>query len=146
MKEASWSDCIESNSAIRVSPNKERAKSLIETSKERINLIKEINEKNCNFVFEDYYTSVLELLQALVSLKGYKITNHLCLGFYLRDILKKESLYLIFDDIRYKRNSLTYYGRRMDFETAKHSIEKCKKVVEDLMKEMRNEKIDNKQG
>lgn len=140
MKEASWNDCLESSSAVGVSPNKERAKSLAETAKERIKLIKEITEKNCNFVFEDYYTSVLELLQALVSLKGYKITNHLCLGFYLRDILKKENLYLIFDDIRYKRNSLTYYGKRMDFETAKHSIEKCKKVIEALMKELRNEK------
>lgn len=137
MKEASWVDCLESNSAVRVSPDKERAESLVETSGERIKLIKEINEKNCNFVFEDYYTSVLELLQALVILSGYKIVNHICLGYYLRDALKREDLFMIFDDVRYKRNSLTYYGKRMDFETAKKSIEHCKKLITSIRKEIK---------
>ena len=45
MKEASWTDCIESNSALKCSSDKGRAKSLIETADERIKLIKEINEK-----------------------------------------------------------------------------------------------------
>ena len=132
MKDASWGDCLENNSAVKVSYDKERAESLIETSEERTSLIKEISGKNCNFVFEDYYTSVLELLQALVVLKGYKIINHLCLGYYLRDVLKRDDLYLIFDDIRYKRNSLTYYGKKMDFETAKQAIDKCKRLIKEL--------------
>ncbi len=129
MKEASWNDCVETNSVKKISQDIERANSLIKTSKERISLINEINEKNCNFVFEDYYTSMLELLQALVIKKGYNILNHLCLGYYLRDVLKKDDLFRIFDDLRYKRNALTYYGNRMDFETAEASIEKCKKLI-----------------
>ena len=122
MKEASWNDCIEENSAIKVFPDRERAKSLIETADERTSLIERVNEKNCNFVFEDYYVSVLEYLQALVLLKGYKILNHICLGYYLRDVLKYEDLFRIFDDLKYKRNSLTYYGKIMDFEIAKNSL------------------------
>lgn len=129
MKDASWNDCIENNSAKEVSPNIERAKALIETAEERISIIKDINEKNCNFVFEDYYTSLLELLQALVIKKGYNILNHLCLGYYMRDVLKRDDLYIVFDDLRYKRNSLTYYGNRMDIDTAKQAIEKCKKLI-----------------
>ncbi|MCK5333918.1 MAG: hypothetical protein KAJ24_05360 [Candidatus Aenigmarchaeota archaeon] len=92
----------------------------------------EVNEKNCNFVFEDYYTSIIELLQAKTFKKGYKILNHVCLGFYIRDILKRDDLYLIFDDLRYKKNSLTYYGNRMDFDTAKQAIEKCKKLIKEI--------------
>jgi len=133
MREASWNDCIETNSVKKVSPDIERANSLIETSEERINIIKEVNKKNCNFVFEDYYTSLLELLQALVIKKGYNILNHLCLGYYLRDVLKKDDLFRMFDDLRYKRNALTYYGNRMDFETAKASIEKCKELINKIM-------------
>jgi len=132
MKEASWDECIENDSAKNVSPDLQRAKSLMETARDRTNLIKSITEKNCNFVFEDYYTSLLELLQALVIKKGYKILNHLCLGYYLRDILKREDLYMAFDDLQYKRNSLTYYGNRMDFETTKQSIEKCKKIINEI--------------
>ena len=132
MKEASWNECIESNSAIRAVPDKERAKSLIEIAEQRIALIKEIDENNCNFVFEDYYTSLLELLQALLIKNGYKVLNHLCLGYYIRDVLKRDDLFRIFDDVRYKRNSLTYYGKRMDFDTCKEAIEKCKKLIQEI--------------
>ena len=134
MKEACWDDCLFNKSAKRVTPDIKRAKSLIETAEERISLVKEINEKSCNFVFEDYYTSILEFLQAKAFIDGYNTLNHICLGFYLRDVLKREDLFNIFDDLRYKRNSLTYYGSRMDFETAKQSIEKCKKLIGELKK------------
>ena len=140
MREASWEECIENNSTVRISSDKERAMSLIETAKERIAIIKEINESTCNFVFEDYYTSLLELIQSLVLIRGFKVLNHTCLGFYLRDVLKRKDLFLIFDDLRYKRNSLTYYGRKMDFETAKASIEKCKTVMKEIEKEIKNAK------
>ena len=132
MKETNWNDCLRNKSAKTASPDIKRAESLTETANERINLIAEINEKNCNFVFEDYYTSILELLQAIAFKHGFNILNHICLGVYLRDILKREELYPLFDDVRYKRNSLTYYGSRMDFETAKHAIEKCKKIIKGL--------------
>lgn len=131
-RETNWNDCIMNKSAKSVTPDLNRATSLIETANERINLIKKINEKNCNFVFEDYYTSLLELLQAITFKKGYNILNHVCLGFYLKDVLKNEALYILFDDIRYKRNSLTYYGSRMDFETAKQAIDKCKKIIKEI--------------
>jgi len=132
MKDRNWNDCLNSNFAKIITPDINRSKSLTETSNERINLIKEVNEKNCNFVFEDYYTSLLELLQAKTFKEGFNILNHICLGFYLRDILKREDLYILFDDIRFKRNSLTYYGNRMDYETAKEAIKKCKKIIKEL--------------
>jgi len=138
MKETNWDNCLTNRSAKSVTPDLRRAESLIETAKERISLIKEITEKNCNFVFEDYYTSILELLQAMTFKKGYNILNHICLGFYLRDILKREDLYLLFDDLRFKRNSLTYYGSRMDFEIAKQAIEKCRRIIKELQEKTHN--------
>lgn len=132
MKEQNWEDCLINSLAKKQSSDKERAKSLVETSQERISLIKEINEKNCNFVFEDYYTSLMELLQAITFEKGFNVSNHVCLGFYLRDILKRPDLFNLFDDARFKRNSLTYYGNRMDFETAKDAINKCKRIIKEL--------------
>lgn len=132
MKETSWQDCLTSHSAKSGTPDLKRAASLRETARERISLIKEITERNCNFVFEDYYTSLLELLQAAAFEKGYTVLNHICLGFYIRDVLQKEHLFFPFDDVRYKRNSLTYYGSRMDFETAKDAIGKCKKIMKEL--------------
>lgn len=132
MKEIAWDDCLTKKSARETTPDISRAKSLIDTAKERISLIKEINELNCNFVFEDYYTSLLELLQAMAFKQGLNISNHICLGFYLRDVLKREDIFLLFDDVRFKRNSLTYYGSRMDFVTAMQAIEKCKRIIKEF--------------
>lgn len=140
MKEADWEDCLFNKSAKSASPDLKRAKSLIETAEERISIVKEINEKNCNFVFEDYYTSVLELLQAESFLEGYNILNHVCLGFYLRDVLKRNDLFILFDDLRYKRNSLTYYGSRMDFETAKQAIMNSRKLIKELEEIIKSDK------
>ncbi|MEK6841864.1 MAG: hypothetical protein AABX91_01795 [Nanoarchaeota archaeon] len=133
MKDSSWEDCIESNSAIKVTPNKQKAMSLVEVAEGRINVFKmDLNEKTANYIFEDYYTSVLEFVQAIVFLKGYKVNNHICLGFFLRDFLKKEELFRTFDDCRFKRNSLMYYGKKMDFEVAKEAINKSKSLLSEL--------------
>ena len=77
-----WKDCLKNKSAREVTPDGKRAKSLKETAEGRIILIKEVNEKNCNYVFEDYYTSIIELLQAIAFKKGHNILNHICLGSF----------------------------------------------------------------
>lgn len=141
-KESTWQECLESASSLRVSPDLGKAKSLIDTAKGRIEFLKStsLTEGNVNYVFEGYYSSALEMLHALIILKGYKVSNHLCLGFYIRDILKNDSLFRVFDDCRYKRNSLVYYGRKMDFETAKISIEKCLKLIKEVEQLLKAEK------
>lgn len=133
MKESSWSECLNYSSAIKVTPDKEKAESLVETARDRIKFsLRKLSEKNANYVFEGYYSSILEMMHAIVVLDGYKISNHICLGFYIRDALKNDELFRLFDDCRYKRNSLVYYGKRMDFETARDSIEKAKRLFKEL--------------
>jgi len=142
MKEASWKDCLDSNSSIKVTPDKSKSNSLIETAKERIEYsTREINKQNANYVFEGYYSSILEILHALVLIDGYKISNHVCLGYYLKEIVKRDDLFMIFDDCRFKRNSLVYYGKRMDFDIAKDAIEKSKKLFKELNKIISEKKL-----
>jgi hypothetical protein len=38
----------------------------------------------------------------------------------------------MFDDCRFKRNSLVYYGKTLDLSVAKESIEKCKQLIIEL--------------
>lgn len=133
MKEANWKECIENYSSIKITPDTQKAKCLIDTANDRIQYCnKEMTERTANYIFEDYYTSIMELIQALALLQGYKINNHLCLGFYLRDIIKKEELFRTFDDLRYKRNSLVYYGKRMEFNICKKAIKDSKKIMREL--------------
>ena len=130
----SWKECLENNCATPISSDKQKAKSLIKTAKGRIKFLQEnkIKDENANYIFEGYYSSALELLHAILLLHGYKVGNHICLGYYLRDILKNDKLYRRFDDCRFKRNSLIYYGKKMDFEIAKDAIEKCNHLMQEL--------------
>lgn len=132
-KNSDWEDCKEENFSVKITPNKGKVKSLIDTADGRINYANEKkNGKHLSYVFEDYYTSLIEMIHALVILKGYNVSNHLCLGFYLRDVLKKEKLYRLFDDVRFKRNSLVYYGKKMETEEALESIKKCKTLIDEI--------------
>ncbi len=134
MNESSWDDCLELNSSIKISPNKSKAKSLIETAKGRLDYLAKDSEnpQTAIYIFEGKYTCVVELIHALTILDGYKINNHICLGNYIKDVLKKEELFRIFDDCRIKRNSLVYYGRRMDFEICKDTIKKLNHLINEL--------------
>ena len=136
MKESCWEDCINENSSIKITYDKAKAKFLIETAEGRIKFVSnnKIDETNANYIFECYYTSILELIQAIVSIHGFKVSNHLCLGFFLRDVLKKEDLFSTFDDCRFKRNSLVYYGNKMNFETSKQAIKKSQELFNELLK------------
>jgi hypothetical protein len=53
-------------------------------------------------------------------------------GFLSERHIKKDSLSRIFDDLRFKRNSLVYYGKRMDFDTCKKAIIDSKKIMQEL--------------
>src|SRR3989338_479968 len=135
MKINSWKECIELNKSLIISSDKAKAKSLLDTAKARICFAEEIILKysNANFVFELYYTSLIEILHAIVLYDGFKVENHVCLGYYLLDVLKKEPLYRLFDACRFKRNSLVYYGNKMDYELALELIEKAKKLIKELL-------------
>ncbi len=117
MKEADWGECIAYNSSAKISPDKSRARSLVSTAHGRIDYLmaQKINELSARYIFEGYYASVLEMLHAFIILEGYKVENHICLGYYLRDILKNVSLFRLFDGCRFKRNSLVYLWGKNKF-------------------------------
>jgi len=132
-KISDWEECKEESFSVKITPNKGKVKSLIDTAEGRINYADEKKEgKHLSYVFEDYYTSLIEMIHALVILEGYKVSNHFCLGFYLRDVLKKDKLFRLFDNVRFKRNSLIYYGKKLDSEEALESIEKCKTIINEV--------------
>lgn len=134
MKDASWEECIMNYDAVKVSPDKGKANSLLETAKERIVFLdkNKLDETNARFIFEGYYSSAIEIIHALLALKGFKVENHICLAYYLRDVMKEEKLFRIFDDSKFKRNSAVYYGKKLDFEIAKESIGKMKMLIREI--------------
>lgn len=134
MRPSSWDDCINQATSRRVTPDIWKASSLLETARARVAFVTTgpLTRENASFVFEGYYTSLLETVHALVVAKGFNVANHLCLGYYLRDVLHRDDLFRAFDDGRFKRNALVYYGKRLDLEMAKVTIRSLETVMDEL--------------
>ncbi len=141
MKEANWSDCLETNNAFSSTADLPKAKSLREIALLRLDFCNRntIDEKSANFLFEDYYASLLELLHALIILRKYKVNNHVCVGFFIRDVLRREDFFSLFDNFRFKRNSITYYGKPMEFAVAEKTIQNCIFLIKEVEKILEHE-------
>ena len=132
----SWQDCIDDYCAIKISVDIQKINSLLSTANGRIDFVNsiDITDNNVNFIFENYYTSILELLHSIVLKKGFKVSNHICLGFYLKDSLNNRKVFDLYDELRMKRNSLVYYGKQMDTKIVRNSVDKSKRLYEELLK------------
>ena len=124
------------NNVLRITPDPAKSKSLIETANARMSFVKEhsLKESNVSFIFECLYASLIEKLHAHALIHGFKIMNHLCLGFYSKNIERNDELFLMFEECRIKRNELVYDGKRLKLETAMKVIVICEKLLKEIDK------------
>ena len=119
--------------------DKELIKSLIEMSEIKENTVKtaNINKINIPAYVSLAYDSLREILEALCILNGYKVLSHICMGEFLKDKIKDFD-YNEFDRIRWIRNSINYYGEKVEFEQGKEIINKIfavkKKILDKYLK------------
>ena len=104
----------------------------------KINSVKEIAEskiKAANALADEHYYGKLtlfydalrELLECVALVKGYKIYNHECYTYFLKEIIRESEKSDEFDSIRKIRNAVNYYGKELK-----------PKQAEDLIKRIRN--------
>ena len=65
-------------------------------------------------------------------MNSYKFLDHESIGFFLRDILKEQSVYNKFNRYRKLRNGINYYGDNIEIETVKEAISEIPKLVKEL--------------
>ncbi len=75
-----------------------------------------------------------EYCEAIGYLRGYKFLDHESIGYFLRDILKEQSVSMKFDRYRKLRNGINYYGEDIDIETVKEAIIEVPKLIKELEK------------
>ncbi len=106
-------------------PNKSKAISLIEIAdiKEEAVRSANIDKNNVNAFLPMAYDALRETLEALCLILGYNVTNHVCMGELLRELVPAFD-YHSFDRFRYARISINYYGKKVDYEQGKEMINK----------------------
>lgn len=126
-----WKECINKRIVRSAETDDELIKSLIETSKNTL-LSADflfLNETTSVSKLSLCYDSLRELLEALALKKGYKIYNHECYTGFLKDIIGDSELSERFNRIRLLRNSVNYYGQKVDLRDAKDKIEELKSLI-----------------
>ncbi len=131
---------------IKVSPDKEKVKSILQLIKEREEFTNSIDhEKFSTNASENYYEIIKELANALLLLDGLKTTGeyaHKDLIDYLINYKEfTESDILFMNDLRIKRNNSAYEGKKIESSYLINNknrilelIEKLKKVTKSKLK------------
>jgi len=129
-------ECFRKGLIKKTNKDKELVKSLIEMSniKEISVRTAKINEVIISAYVSLAYDSLREILEALCILKGYKVLSHICIGELLKSILEDFD-YEEFDRLRWVRNSINYYGEKVEFGQGKEIIEKIFAIKKKILKE-----------
>ena len=131
-----FEDSLEENKARGITPNKIRASSLINSSIQAIETAKmiSINNNSKKTILRELYEGLREYCEAIGYSKGYKFLDHESIGFFIRDVLKEQSIYGKFDRYRKLRNGINYYGEDIDIETVKEALVEIPKLIKELGK------------
>lgn len=78
------------------------------------------------------YDSLRELLEALAIKNGYKIYNHECYTYFLKEIMHEGSKGDEFDGLRKIRNNINYYGKELSLDESKDILERMKRLRGDI--------------
>ena len=131
-----WKTCLDEGNSAKITPDRKRAIFLMKHAEKTLKILEEIklDNDNCSVFFTNYYDALLELLHAIMYHNGYKVKNHYCLGYYLRDNMKDFESFRVFDRARIVRNSVIYYGERFDKEIFDEVIGQIKLTFAKLKK------------
>ncbi len=123
----------------KVKENPERAKSLIaEAEKKRVFMLRVIQqlsfqETEPNFIIDNCYDILIELIRALLFFAGYSSRNsHEAEVSYMRHLGFMEPEVSFMDELRYFRNGIKYYGKILEKEYAQKVLEFHNKLYPQL--------------
>ena len=112
-----------------------RAKSLSEIVKKRMETARKMEP---NFKLEFAYESIIESIEAVMAVDGYKSYSHEANIAYLRVLGFPESMVIEADNLRVKRHRSKYYGRKVSEEEGEKAIKTAERIIgklENILKE-----------
>lgn len=121
---------------IKKTPDRIRAKSLVEMAKERLEIIIPSTPKETMYKFlEEYYETIVQLITALMYNEGLKSLDHIGLIQYLKKYneFSREEITII-DQIRKFRHGTIYYGRKESGDFFINNKKSIKSIINKLLK------------
>jgi uncharacterized protein (UPF0332 family) len=132
-------ECFQKGLIKKTEVDENLIKSLIEMSKIKENTVRKarIDSVNISAYISLAYDSLREAMEAICISKGYKVLSHICIGELLKKLFK-EFEYEEFDRLRWIRNSINYYGTKVEFKQGKDIVNKIFNMKNNLIKKYIN--------
>jgi len=122
---------------MKIKPDRERAKSLINLALLRLKKIKTFNKgTDCPLIVEGYYEVAKELITAILFIDGYKTLSHKDLIEYIKinyDDFSEMDISLL-NELRIYRNKIVYYGVNIQPEYLQRNSININKIISRLTK------------
>jgi len=113
--------------------DKNLARSLIKSSKDRFEFAVKIVDMKPRYALENAYEAIIELIDALLALNGYKSWSHEANISFLKNFKEFSFIELErLDNIRRKRHSSKYYGVFFEMREVKREVEFLKVIDKKL--------------
>ena len=105
-----FDNSLSDGKAKKVMPNKIRASSLFKSSIQAIETARiiQLNQNTLKSILRELYEGLREYCEAIGYLRGYKFLDHESIGYFLRDVIKEQSVSMKFDRYRKLRNGINY--------------------------------------
>ena len=125
-----WRSCVDSLTAKRIKTDSDMIKSILKASESKLLSEErlEMDSVTATSKFSLMYESLREVLEALAIKKGYKIYNHECYTYFLKEVVGESLRGDDFDAIRKVRNNVNYYGKELNPSQSKTLIDDMKKL------------------
>jgi hypothetical protein len=122
-----FKECIKKRIAKEIETDINLISSLLKTSQNKLEteMKIELNETTSSSKISLMYDSLREGLEALAIKRGFKIYNHECYTYFLKEILNQSEIGDEFDKLRKIRNQINYYGKDV-------VIKEAERVIKDL--------------
>lgn len=88
-------------------------------------------------IIEQYYEITKEVATSLMYLDGFKTLGHKLLIEYLKKDYNKffnREEFMLIDELRFLRNNIMYYGKKIDCIFLKNKEHQIKKIIDKLIK------------
>jgi|SRR3989344_299581 len=114
----------------------ERAKSIFEIAKDRLNLIKIYPKEKIYKIIEEYYESIKELIISYMYFEGFKILSHIKMieWFAQKNQILSETEIRLIDNLRKLRNGTLYYGEKVNKIFLDNNEKNIKEITKKLVK------------
>jgi hypothetical protein len=128
-----------SEKVIKITPNDERAKSLLKASTKTLDFAEgnKLGAENSGVLIGNYYESLIEILHSHAYQNGFKILDHISFVNYIKEKMNNNNYANLFDKYRKIRNNIIYYGKEIDVDTAQQGIKDIKELINHIKGEIK---------